>query len=502
MTNQVDFRQVQGLVRFGYARLTEASFLLLTIRDAAAARAWLRSAPISNAVACEVTPTTALQIGFTREGLEHLGLPQSVLAGFSIEFRSGMSGTAGRSRLLGDIGKNNPEHWNWGAPGKIPHVLALIYAQSGHLSAWSETVKAAHWLAAFDLLACLPTSNLGGFEPFGFMDGISQPALDWERKLSPSGDQLTYTNEVSLGEVLLGYPNEYDRYTDRPLVSTDDPLARGLPMAEDTPDARDLGRDGCYLVLRTLEQDVQGFWRFVDAQTASQPEQRETLAAAMVGRRRDGTPLVPLSTDPMPGVESKVATQNQFTFDSDTNGTNCPFGAHIRRANPRNADLPTPPVHGLGRLLRILGLGTESLRGDAKASTRFHRILRRGREYGSRMSVEEALAPDAGTGAHGLHFICLVANIARQFEFLQNAWLMSTKFDAMTDESDPLLGNREPLPGAAPTDTFSIPREGGARDRISGMPQFVTVKGGAYFFLPSLSALRYLSALDEQPPCN
>ena len=216
----------------------------------------------------------------------------------------------------------------------------------------------------------------------------------------------------------------------------------------------------------------------------------------MVGRKRDGTPLVPLSEQSIPGIEPSAATQNQFTFDADANGTRCPFGAHIRRSNPRNSDLPTPPVHGLRRLLRILGLGARDLRSDAKASTRFHRILRRGREYGSGLSVEEALSPVADTGPHGLHFICLVANIARQFEFLQNAWLMSTKFDAMTDESDPLLGNREALCGA-PTDTFSLPNEAGVRDRISGMPQFVTVKGGAYFFFPSLPALRYLSALGQ-----
>ena len=502
MTAPVDFQQVQGLVRFGYARLTEASFLLLTIRDAEAARTWLRSAPTSNAVACEVAPKTALQIAFTCEGLRHLGLPQKVLSGFSTEFRSGMSATAGRSRLLGDIGSNSPDHWTWGAPGKVPHVLVLLYAQPGYLSAWSETVKGAHWEAAFDLLTCLPTSNLNGVEPFGFMDGISQPVLDWERKIWPSDNQVMYTNEVSLGEVLLGYPNEYNKYTDRPLVPADDPLGGVLPMAEDTPNAKDFGRNGCYLVLRTLEQDVHKFWQFVDAQTASQPEQRDALAAAMVGRKRDGTPLVPLSKHSIPGIEPSAATQNQFTFDTDANGISCPFGAHIRRSNPRNSDLPVPPVHGLRRLLRIFGLGARDLRSDAKASTRFHRILRRGREYGSGLSVEEALSPVAHTGPHGLHFICLVANIARQFEFLQSAWLMSTKFEAMTDESDPLLGNREPLCGAAPTDTFSRPNEAGVRDRISGMPQFVTVKGGAYFFFPSLPAIRYLSELREHPPCN
>jgi deferrochelatase/peroxidase EfeB len=497
MTAPVDFSQIQGLVRFGYGSLTEASFLLLTIRDAEAARAWMRLAPVSNAVEQDTPPKTALQIAFTREGLECLGLSQSTLAGFSIEFRSGMSAIPGRSRMLGDVGKSDPKHWAWGKEGKMPHILVLLYAQPDHLSAWSETVKGSAWNAAFELLACLPTSDLGGFEPFGFRDGISQPTLDWELKLRASKDQITYTNLISLGEVLLGYPNEYGRYTDRPLVSEDDPYASVLPAAE-AVSSRDLGRDGCYLVLRTLKQNVQGFWQFVKAQAPSDPERFEDLAAAMVGRRRDGSPLVSLSEVLIPGVEAKTATQNQFTFDSDRNGVRCPFGAHIRRANPRNADLPTPPVRGIQRFMRILGLGTNDLQSDAKASTRFHRIVRRGREYGSRVTMEEALVQSEDTGTHGIHFICLVANIARQFEFLQSAWLMNTKFDALTDESDPLLGNREPVSGAAPTDTFTRPYQNDVRDRICSLPQFVSVEGGAYFFLPSIAAIRYLSRNSQQ----
>ena len=111
------------------------------------------------------------------------------------------------------------------------------------------------------------------------------------------------------------------------------------------------------------------------------------------------------------------------------------------------------------------------------------------------MSPEQAVADGPDTGEHGIHFICLAANISRQFEFVQNAWLMSTKFNAMTEESDPLLGNRAAVLGCPFTNTFSIPQETGVRARIPDLPQFITVRGGAYFFLPSLSALRYLSAL-------
>lgn len=495
----VDYRAVQGIVRFGYGRLTEAVFLLLKIRDAGAARAWLASAPVSNAVACETAPMTALQIAFTRDGLEQMGVPNDVMAGFSVEFRGGIAEDEGRSRLLGDVGANAPGNWQWGGPGDVPHVLLMLYAQPGHLQQWTETVKGAGWEAAFDLVGGLFTSDLGDHEPFGFKDSVSQPVVDWEGKRPPIDEQLTYTNVISLGEVLLGYPNEYGRFTDRPFVRADDPAGAVLPAVEEVPGSRDLGRDGCYLVLRTLEQDVGGFWRFAHAAEQGDSDAAEALAAAMVGRKRDGTPLVPLSDTSIPGVDESQAAQNQFTFDFDPHGTSCPFGAHIRRANPRNADLPTPAVHGFEKALRVIGLGKGDLHSDAKASTRFHRILRRGREYGSALSPEDALESDAGSGPHGIHFMCFMANIARQFEFLQSAWMMSSKFDAMTDESDPLLGNREPL-GNAVTDSFLRPSADGLGERICGLPRFVTVKGGAYFFLPSLPALRYLANLGTTWP--
>jgi deferrochelatase/peroxidase EfeB len=128
------------------------------------------------------------------------------------------------------------------------------------------------------------------------------------------------------------------------------------------------------------------------------------------------------------------------------------------------------------------------------ASTRFHRILRRGREYGPKLTPEEALQPGPPDDpARGLLFACLNANIARQFEFVQNAWLMSTKFNGLTEESDPLLGNRAAVGDCPFTGGFSIQRAGRLPRRLTGMPQFTAVRGGAYFFLPSLRVLRYFA---------
>jgi deferrochelatase/peroxidase EfeB len=300
-----------------------------------------------------------------------------------------------------------------------------------------------------------------------------------------------------LGEFLLGYPNEYGKYTERPLLGApDDPRGELLP-AEDAPGKKDLGRNGTYLVLRQLGQDVQGFWRYLDGQAKSNPAERQRLAEAMVGRRMTGEPLISPGGPPIPGVGpgAEDIRLNQFTYAADAEGTRCPLGAHIRRANPRNADLPGGAGGLLSRLIRILGFRRQGIRTDLVASTRFHRILRRGREYGPNLSPEDALRPDRAEGAErGLHFICLNANILRQFEFVQNAWIMGTKFNGLTGESDPLLGNREPLPGCPVTNAFSIPHENTLSRRITGMPQFVTMRGGGYFFMPGLRALRYIAA--------
>ena len=109
------------------------------------------------------------------------------------------------------------------------------------------------------------------------------------------------------------------------------------------------------------------------------------------------------------------------------------------------------------------------------------------------MSLAQALSEAPGGAEPGLHFICLGANIARQFEFVQNAWAMGIHFDGLPNESDPLLGTRLPSADGTPSDGFSLPRGDGPDERIAALPQFVTVLGGAYFFLPGIRALRFLA---------
>ena len=494
----VDDGDVQGIVRFGYKRMTEGSYALVRVRDVKAARAWLRSAPITSAITLDPPPSTAMQVAFTAAGLEALGISASVLADFSPEFLAGMT-EDNRSRRLGDVGSNAPSQWEWGGPTRVPHLLVMFFAEPGRLDALVQRTKGDVWNEAFDVLGFLGTANFDGVEPFGFADGISQPQIDWAQQRDASASVIDYSNVVALGEFLLGYRNEYDKYTDRPVIEPGASSA-GLLAAEDAPEKKDLGRNGTYLVMRQLRQDVRRFWQFISAQAGGDSTAADTLAAALVGRTKAGDPLVPIQEQPIPGVgpQPDQIRLNQFTFDQDPAGVGCPFGAHVRRANPRNTDFPGRPT-GLKRLIASLGLARKDFRDDMMSSVRFHRILRRGREYGAGLSPWDALKPaPPNEPERGLHFICLNANISRQFEFLQSAWMMGTKFSGLTGESDPLLGNREAIPGCPVTDSFLMPKEGSVRRRVSGLPQFVTVRGGAYFFLPSLRALKYFAGPSDR----
>jgi len=492
VSGPIDPTDVQGLVRFGYKGMTEACYLLVRVRDAAAARAWCAVAPVATAELHTNPPEVAMQVGFTYAGLQALGLAPAALAGFSAEFQSGMAGEENRSRRLGDLGPSAPETWLWGNSANPAHAVMMLFAMPGKLEQFRRTVQDSAWDRAFESVRCLDTSNLGGYEQFGFKDGISQPDIDWKDELNVNSNEITYRNLIAAGEFLLGYRNEYGKYTDRPLLDANDPQAADLPAAEDAPSRKDLGRNGTYAVIRTLEQDVHGFWKFLDGQAHSQPTARQQLAESMVGRTADGQPLAQLSTVPIQGISSSSKDDsNRFTFDQDPVGTKCPLGAHIRRSNPRNTDYPNRPTSLLTRVLSKLGFASKGLRADIMASTRFHRILRRGREFGPKLPPEQAIQTPPDDVKRGLQFVCLNANITRQFEFVQNAWLMSTKFDGLSGESDPLLGNRTPIGDGRSTDRFSIPRTAGVRRSVEGLPQFITVRGGAYFFMPGIRTLRY-----------
>jgi len=206
-------KDMQGLLLTAYGGLPEASFLLLSIRDRAAAAAWLAAAPITCGDIRDASKV--LQLALTAAGMRALGVPEAIIAGFSAEFVAGMAEEDGRSRRLGDLEANAPARWRWGYRS-VPHVLAALYAEKGGLAAWRQRIADDRFAAGFEIIDELPTSDMGPKEPFGFTDGISQPRLDWDHGPRDAAALAEYGNLIAAGEFVLGYRNEYGFYTDRP----------------------------------------------------------------------------------------------------------------------------------------------------------------------------------------------------------------------------------------------------------------------------------------------
>ena len=467
----VDFDDVQALVRSGFGSLGGARYLLLRIADAARAKAWL----------ARIEPTRASQVGggqdlrcvtqvaFTRAGLIAAGFSDGELETMSPEFLDGMASDERRSHRLGDVGPSAPDKWNWGVGSCEPHVLILLLAKTAMIAEWASGIEADALANGFARIASFdscPALENGGpaQEPFGFADGMSQPEIDWDgTRAASAGSSRDYRSVISAGEILLGHSNEYGA------LAGD----AGGPVIQ---------HNGSYLVYRQLEQDVTGFWRW--AAEAVGPERARWMAERVVGRRIDGSPL--------PGL-AKGSGPDDFLFKDDPEGIACPLGAHVRRANPRSGDNPFGVRGFLRDLVSSVGLeGTAA--GDAVASARFHRLLRRGRPYGATLTPEEAMRPDQPQVEAGLHFICLNASLARQFEFVQGAWLISPTFGGLSQEGDPLVGNRHPFPDGRRTDLFRYHDAEGAPRIAQGIPHFVTVRGGAYFFLPGIAGLKSIAA--------
>lgn len=486
--SQLELYDIQGIIARGYGSLEAAAYVMLHIQDANLARPWLGQLAdiVNNSQELPSRDRCCLNVAFSYEGLEILGLNEWTLSTFSTEFQEGMA-EVNRSRILGDYKKNeednenDPGRWIWGgtSPQQTPiHILLLIYAATDRqLDEYWADLDRQLASAGMKLVIKLDTSPLkdstGGLrEHFGFRDAISQPSIEG---LHHRG---TPANTIKAGEFILGYVNEYGLLTESPRVNPEDDPHNILPIGEF--DSRDLGRNGSYLVFRQLSQKVEEFWHFLEsasqhADGSSNPALRLTYAAKMVGRWPSGTALVQSPDRDEPAIENK----NDFAYHHvDAEGFRCPFGAHIRRTNPRDSLSPGP--------------GTES----SIAVNKTHRLLRRGRTYGE--PVDPSFDPDRilkypKPGDRGIHFICVNANINRQFEFVQHTWINNPKFNGLYEETDPLIGDRQPGTIGS-TDKFSIPGRP-IRTRIQHLLQFVVVRGGAYFFLPGITALRYLASL-------
>jgi Dyp-type peroxidase family len=472
VTTLVERDQVQGIVFFAYKRKPAARYLFIHLHHGAKARAWLRSLlPEIDSGKFGASGKEVTQVAFTATGLRCLGLGKRSISTFPREFQQGMAAEE-RANVLRDTGDNAPAKWSFGGPNN-PRLDAVVVVYARTDDEARALVKREEDRLAAHGAGTIVAYQEGRLDPqmrehFGFRDGISQPYIGGSHagEDQKNAVKVPLEQRVAAGEFLFGYQNEYGLYPTSPRAYGKPGAHGGREDREADGDGVDLGRNGTFIVFRKLYQDVAAFWRY--AYDQGKPRRGESphdaathLASRIVGRWPSGAPVV-LSPDADSAV---LGGENDFGFaKTDPDGLKCPFGAHIRRAQPRDMMEPGPE--------------------ESWQASRRHRILRRGRAYGPRFDRPHP-ADDDGV-ERGLVFVGLCANLRRQFEFVQQTWMTNPNFASLRGEMDPLIGHDPAL------SRFTIPGVP-ARRCLASVPQFVRLLGGGYFFLPGLRALAFLA---------
>jgi Dyp-type peroxidase family len=422
-----------------------ARYAFVTFRQAAQGHAWLtgltEKVTSGQSVQAEGDAGTRwVTVAFTWNGLRALGVDEASLATFPEEFQQGM---AARAEILGDTGANHPDHWVGGLASPDLHAIVILFARDvperkrsvAAYEKYARQFDGVKLLSALDLDLTPPVGY--AHDHFGYRDRLSQPVIEGTGEVPTPGSGTP----LKPGEFFLGYPDE------------DGPPTR-LPQPEV------LSRNGSFLAYRRLKEHVGAFRDFLRENGATTEEQ-ELIAAKLMGRWRSGAPLVLSPDKDDPELAADAQRNNDFNYAKmDPHGYAVPLGAHIRRMNPR----------------------------DTAANMNRRRMIRRGATYGSPLPEG---APEDGV-ERGIAAFIGCASLIRQFEFAQNVWINDRNFHELGNERDPIIGHQDG------TLEFKIPKRP-IRKRITGLPAFTTVRGGAYFFLPGLKALRYLSTLSDTP---
>ena len=442
--NALDLHDIQATVLRHRPEPYFGTHLFLHINDAHAGREFLRrlGPHISSAAGWWHPRDAWIAAALTYPGLVALGVPEGSLRSFPETFRMGM---AARAEKLRDDGPNDPENWErpFGS-GQIHIQVSIVSATEDQ---WHRTMETArHHYQGLAGVSVLLTQDFGAqpgsLNPLGYRDGIGQPAIEGSG-VEPLPGQ---GQPIKAGEFILGYPGE-----------------AGLPLAMPQPDV--LGRNGTYVGLRKYQSRVGAFNRFLreNGQTA---EERELLAAKLVGRWRSGAPLTLAPTKDDAALGADAQRNNDFTYANDPQGRRVPLGCHMRRMNPRDTKMPV------------------------LTDVNIHRIIRRSTTYGAAYDPT-AISEHDDQEARGIYFLFMSAKAMNTLEFLQQEWITDGTFMNLGEERDPIVGLQEEQP------TFTIPKEP-VRRRIHGIETFNVLRGGEYLFMPSLSALNWLAGSDAE----
>ena len=437
----VDLDEIQATVLRYRPEPYYGTHVLMHIDDARGGREFLRRlAPhVASSADWWNAGDAWIAVAISYTGLSALGVPEESLHSFPEAFRVGM---AARADILLDRGENDPKNWDkpFGS-GRI-HIAVSVFSDAEEK--WRHTMDLARQqYQGFCGVTVLATQDFGAqpgdLNPLGYKDSIGQPAIEGSG-IDPLPGQ---GRPIKAGEFILGYPGE-----------------GGVPLAMPEPDV--LGRNGTFLGLRKYQSRVGMFNKFL-RDNAQTDEERELLAAKLVGRWRSGAPLTlaPVKDDPALGEDSQ--RNNDFTYADDPGGKQVPLGSHMRRMNPRDTKMPV------------------------LADVNIHRMIRRTTTYGAPYDPN-TLSDHDDEVPRGLYFLFMSAKAMATLEFLQREWINDGNFTGLGEERDPIVGLQEE------GGTFTIPREP-VRRRIHGIQTFNMLRGGEYFFMPSLSALKWLADL-------
>ena len=423
----LEFDDIQHIVLTRVPALT-GRYEFLSFRQPAQGRAWLSG--ILDKVASAQSAMTAMDqesrwisVAFTWNGLRALGVADSSLATFPEEFRQGM---AARAQVIGDTGANRPDHWEGGLNSPDLHAIGILFARN---EAERERSTREHqaYLARYPGVEVLSSLDLAALPPFtyardhfGYRDRMTTPEIEGTGIEPTPGSGPP----IKAGEFILGYDDE-----------------NGSPV--DLPQPGVLLRNGSYMAYRRLQEHVGRFREFL-REHGKTPEEQELVAAKLMGRWRSGAPLVLAPEKDDPALAADPQRNNNFNYSKmDPYGYAIPLGAHIRRMNPR----------------------------DTAVNMQRRKMIRRGATYGSLLPDG---APEDGADP-GIAAFVICASLVRQYEFAQNVWINDPNFHELGNERDPLIGSQDG------TFDMTIPKRP-IRKKITGLPAFTTVKGGAYFF--------------------